>query len=118
MITKEEFSEYLSEFKKFEDSVEKMANAILGSSYYYLFESDWFTSASKLFDIFVESHFTESGADWIYYYMFEDIGDKLVTFTQPADMFNKERQIEYHLNSIDELWEFLLTDKKRYFKND
>ena len=25
--------------------------------------------------------------------------------------------IEYHLNSIDELWEFLLTDKKQYFKN-
>jgi hypothetical protein len=32
-------------------------------------------------------------------------------------MFNKEEEIEYHLNSINELWDFLLTDKKLYFKN-
>jgi hypothetical protein len=37
--------------------------------------------------------------------------------TKEADLFKEKEEIEYHLNSIDELWEFLLTDKKLYFKN-
>ena len=49
--------------------------------------------------------------------MFEDIEDKLVTVKQDKDIFNEEKEIEYHLNSLEELWDFLLTDKKAYFKN-
>ena len=51
------------------------------------------------------------------YYFFEDVEDHLVTVTISADLFDKEHEVEYHLNSVDELWDFLLTNKKLYFKD-
>ena len=32
-------------------------------------------------------------------------------------MFNEEKEIRYSLESADELWDFLQTDVKAYFKN-
>jgi len=118
MINKEDFFKFISEFQIFEQAVGRMEVAISGSRYGCgLWESDWYSAVGKMFDLFVNTHFTELGADWVFYYMFEDIEDKLVTVKQEKDIFNEEKEIEYHLNSIDELWDFLLTDKKTYFKN-
>ena len=118
MINKEEFTEYILNYQAFEQAISRMEEAFSGRKYgCNLFDCDWVDSVGKMLDIFIESHFTETGSDWIFYYLFEDIEDKLVTIDKPADMFNKETTIEYHLNSLDELWDFLLTDKKAYFKN-
>ena len=118
MISKEDFFKFISEFQTFEQAVDRMEIAISGSKYgCNLWESDWYSAVGKMFDIFIDTHFTEQGADWVSYYMFEDIEDKLVTVKQERDIFGEEREIEYHLNSLEELWNFLLTDKKAYFKN-
>lgn len=118
MISKEDFFKYLTKFQTFEQAIDRMEIAISGSKYgCNLWESDWYSAVGEMFDIFIDTHFTEQGADWVSYYMFEDIEDKLVTVKQERDIFGEEREIEYHLNSIDELWDFLLTDKETYFKN-
>ena len=120
MITKEQLSEFLDRYSKFDKAVIRMGEAISGKSYPYstdLFETDWYNIVNEIFYTFLESHFTEAGIDWITYYFFEDIEDHLVTVTISADLFNKEHEVEYHLNSVDELWDFLMTDKKLYFKD-
>ena len=118
MISKEDFSKFILEFQTFEQAIDRIEEAISGSQYGCgLWESDWYTAVGRMFDIFIDTHFTEKGADWVFYYMFEPVEDKLVTVKQEKDIFNEEKEIEYHLNSIDELWDFLLTDKKAYFKN-
>ena len=118
MISKEDLSKFILEFQTFEQAIDRMEEAISGSQYGCgLWESDWYSAVGRMFDIFIDTHFTEQGADWVFYYMFENIEDKIVTVKQDKDIFNEEKEIEYHLNSIDELWDFLLTDKKAYFKN-
>ena len=114
MITKDEFSKFLTEYEFFEEATRRMKEAFCGKSHLFV-ECDWVDSVGKMLDIFIESHFTEKGSDWVYYYLFENIDDKKVVI-EVEDMFGIEEK-EYHLNSIDELWEFLLTDKKIYFKN-
>lgn len=120
MITKEELNKFLDLYSNFDKSIIRMGEAISGKSYPYnsdLFETDWYETVNEMFYTFLESHFTEVGIDWVTYYFFEDIEDHLVTVTISADLFNKEHEVEYHLNSVDELWDFLMTDKKLYFKD-
>ena len=118
MITKEEFTKFISNHQIFDRGIERFEKAITGKNYTCnLIETDWGEAVGYMLDSFLESHFTEKGCDWIYYYLFEDVEDHKVIVKKEADMFNVEEEIEYHLNSIDELWKFLLTDKKLYFKN-
>lgn len=118
MITKEEFVKYLTEYQSFIKAIERLGEALGGKGYYYIYECDWYDNVGQMLDIFIDSHFTEEGSDWVTYYLFEDIDDKLVIIKKPADMFNEESEIEYHLNSIEELWNFLQTDINLYFKNN
>lgn len=118
MITKKEFFRFIEAFQIFEKGLDRISLALSGSKYGIpLFESDWGNAVGEMLDIFLNSHFTVKGADWVTYYLFEDIEDKLVIITKPKDMFDEKKEIKYHLNSLDELWDFLLTDKKVYFKN-
>jgi hypothetical protein len=118
MITKEEFTKYILNYQAFEQAIKRMEEAFSGRPYgCNLFECDWVLSVDKMLDVFIDSHFTEKGSDWIYYTIFEDVEDHKVIVKKEADMFNKEEEIEYHLNTLDELWDFLLADKKLYFKN-
>lgn len=118
MITREEFVKFIEAYQTFSNGIDRVSEALSGSKYSLpLFETDWGEAVGEMLDAFLDSHFTVDGADWITYYLFEDIEDKLVEVTEPADMFNKEKKIEYRLNSLNELWDFLLTDKKAYFKN-
>lgn len=117
MITKEEFIKFITSYKEFESAIDRIEKAVCGRRYgCNLFESDWYEAVGKMLDIFLDLHFTESGSDWITYYLFEDVKDKTVIVTN-KDIFNEEIEVEYHLNSIDELWEFLLSDINLYFKN-
>ena len=118
MISKELFVKYLEQYQRFNIAFERIEEALMGKKYSSnLYESDWFESVGCMLDLFLESHFTEKGADWISYYLWEDVDDKAAYIIQDKDIFNEEREIRFPLNTLDELWDFLLTDKNLYFKN-
>lgn len=119
MITKKELSKFLDHYGIYNSAVTRIGKAISGSPYHYmnLFETDWGDAVENMLYAFLESNFTEEGIDWITYYLFEDVEDHVVTVTISEDLFYKEHEIEYHLNSVDELWDFLLTNKELYFKD-
>lgn len=118
MITKEEFVKFIQSYIEFEEYVDNFDKAITGKSHpTILFETKWYEAVDKMLDSFLDSHFTDYGVDWICYFLFEDVDDKAAYIKQEGDMFNKEKEIRYPLESTDELWDFLLTDKKLYFKN-
>jgi len=118
MISKELFIKYLEQYQKFNKAFERIEEALIGKKYSSnLYESDWFESVGCMLDLFLESHFTEEGADWVSYYLWEDVDDKAAYVIQDKDIFNEKREIRFPLNTLDELWEFLLTDINLYFKN-
>ena len=118
MINKENFIKFIESYQEFENGINKLDMAITGRSCpTILFECGWYDSVGKMLDSFLDGYFTEKGADWIFYFLFEDVNDKAAYIKQEGDMFNEEKEIRYPLDTIDELWDFLLTDKKLYFKN-
>ena len=118
MITKEEFIKYISLYQKFNESVERLEKSITGrNDMYFIYETDWCEAVGKMLDTFLDSHFTNYGVDWICYFLFEDVDDKAAYVKQEEDMFNEEKEIRYPLDTMDELWSFLQTDIKAYFKN-
>jgi hypothetical protein len=116
MITKEEFTKFITTYQNFEKNIDRLFYAFTGSKNNFM-DCDWIDEVNKLLEATIHSHFTEAGSDWIFYYLYEPIKDKKVIITKSADLFDTEQKVEYHLNSIDELWEFLQTDIKTYFKN-
>lgn len=118
MITKELFVKFLSQYQRFNVAFERIEEALVGRKYSSnLYESDWYDSVGAMLDLFLESHFTEEGVDWISYYLFEDVDDKAAYITRDKDIFNEEKEIRYPLDTIDELWNFLQSDIKLYFKS-
>ena len=118
MIAKEEFVKFIQSYIEFQESIDNFDKAITGKNYpSILFETKWYDAVGKMLDSFLDSHFTDHGIDWIFYFLFEDANDKAAYVKQEGDMFNEEKEIRYSLESVDELWNFLLTDKKLYFKN-
>ena len=115
MITKKEFFRFIDNFQFFRESIKHLEDAFGG--YCYLWESDLVMKPEEMLDVFLNSHFTEEGVDWVYYWLYEDIDDKVVTVEVEGDMFRDPGIVEYHINSLTELWDFLLTDKELYFKN-
>ena len=101
MINKEEFTEYILNYQAFEQAISRMEEAFSGKKYgCNLFDCDWVDSVGKMLDIFMESHFTETGSDWVFYYLFED-----------------EKEEHYEFNSLEELYDVMLKFKNDYFLN-
>lgn len=118
MINKEEFIKFVQSYIEFQESIDNFDKAITGKNYpSILFETKWYDAVGKMLDSFLDSHFTNYGIDWIFYFLFEDTNDKAAYIKQEGDMFNEEKEIRYSLESADELWDFLQTDIKAYFKN-
>jgi hypothetical protein len=116
MITKDEFIKYLNAYQLFEERVDRMGEAITGSTS-NLFESDWYMAVDKMLATFLNSFLTEDGIDVVYYFMFEPIDPKTIIIKQEKDMFNEEEEVKYTLETLEDVWNFLLTDTKIYFKN-
>lgn len=117
MITKEEFIKFINEYKLFDKAIERLEYAISGSKYgCNLFESDWYNSVGTMLDIFLDSHFTEVGVDCIIWWLFEDV-DHIITQTVDPDLFNGKSEIEYNVNDINDLWNYMIKFKKDYFNN-
>lgn len=118
MIEERTFKRFLEEWQTFDSSMERIIEAVSGNRYGIdLYSTDWYNSVGIMLDLFIDSHFTEQGADIINYFLFETIPDKAIYVNQEKDMFNEEKEIRYPLETIDDLWNFLLTDVKLYFKN-
>jgi len=117
MLTKEEFIKFIESYQEFQNGIDKFDMAITGKNYSsILFECNWYDAVGKMLDVFLDSFFTDSGIDWIFYFLFEDVNDKAAYVKQEGDMFNEEKEIRYPLNTVNELWDFLQTDVKVYFK--
>ena len=118
MITKKELHSFIIAHQSFEEAIERIEEAISGSKYgCNLFESDWYNSVGKMFDIFLESHFTEAGCDLIYWWLYENV-DKIIYEKVDPDLFNGETEVEYNVENFDDLWNYMIKHKEDYFKND
>ena len=117
MITQEEFNSFINSYQTFERAVERVEKAIAGKGHYcYIYETDWFEAVGKMLDIFLESHFTEDGQDLITWWLFEDV-EHIIWQTVDPDLFHGKSEIEYNVEEIWDLWDYMVRYKKDYFKN-
>ena len=118
MITKEEFTKFIESYQEFQSGIDRLDMAITGRNHpSILFECGWYDAVGKMLDVFLDTNFMDYGVDWITYFLWENTDDKAAYVKQDKDMFSEEKEIRYPLDTVDDLWNFLLTDKKLYFKN-
>ena len=118
MITKEQFIEFITEYKNFDEAVNRIDKAISGRNWgLNLFECDWYDSVGIMLNIFLDSHFTEDGYDLISWWLFEDV-DKVITQKANPDLFNEESEIEYNVEDINALWDYIQKYKNDYLLNE
>ena len=114
MITKKEFCEFIKSYQEFQDNIDKFDMAITGKNYpTILFETNWYEANGKMLDIFLDSHFTEEGCELITWWLFEDL-DHIIYET--PDLFSQGQKVEYDVNNIEDLWNYLIINKEIYFK--
>lgn len=104
MLTKEEFKKVIDIYNGWVDNVEKLSE-VLTKSRYSLYESPIIDDVGKLFDCFIDSHFTEEGSDLVYWWIYEGV---------PKEIYEGDKVIS--VETIDELWNYFLTNLKLYFK--
>lgn len=105
MITKELFIEQIKLAKEYDKYLDSIDNNLKID----LFETPLHEIPMKMFDIFIESHFTDEGQDLIYWWMWEDV-PKVLYF----DTIFGESKID--LENIEDLWRYLESDEELYFK--
>lgn len=117
MISKELFVKYLEQFQRFNTAFERIEEALMGRKYSSnLYESDWCDSVGAMLDLFLKSHFTKDGRDLIYWWLFEDV-DHIIWQTVDPDLFHGKSEIEYNVNNIEDLYDYLVKFKKDYIKD-
>ena len=117
MITKEEFIKFIKTYQEFDKAVDRFDKAITGKSYStILFETDWFNAVGEMLDIFLDVNFNEDGKDIVYWWMFEDV-NHVITETVNSDLFNVESEVEYNVNDLEDLYDYLIKFKKNYLKD-
>ena len=115
MITKEEFIKFITEYKNFEEAIDRIDKAVSGRNWgLNLFECDWYNSVGIMLDTFLDSHFTNDGYDLVTWWLFEDV-DHIITQTVTSDLFNEKSEIEYNVNDIEDLWNYMVKYKNDYF---
>ena len=116
MITQEEFNSFINNFQAFEKSIDRFGKALGGKEFYYIYECDWYDNVGKMLDIFLESHFTEDGQDLVTWWLFEDV-EHIIWQTVDPDLFHGKSEIEYNVEEIWDLWDYMVKYKKDYFKD-
>ena len=117
MITKQQFIKYIFEYKNFDDGLLRLEKAISGNNSYDIFNCDWAISVEKMLDIFLESYFTDKGIDIITWWLFESVDHIIWQKTDP-DLFSGKSEIEYNVNELEDLWNYLIKYKEDYILND
>lgn len=117
MITKEQFIKFITEYKNFDEAIDRIDQAVSGRNWgLNLFECDWYNSVGIMLDTFLDSHFTNDGCDLVTWWLFEDV-DKLITQKVNPDLFNGESEIEYDVEDIEALWDYIQKYKNDYLLN-
>lgn len=107
MITENEFTYFISNYKTFEDGINKIEEALTGKNYFTLWESDWTQAVGLMFDTFIESHFTEAGQDLINDFTFDE---------WRGAIYDDDNNVIAKIESLDELWNYMIDNKENYFK--
>jgi hypothetical protein len=113
MITKKEFINFIKSYETFENGIDCL-NRYLKAN---LWECDWVDAVSRMWDQFMYSHFTEEGSDLINWWKYEDV-DHIITHVIDPDLFHGKSEIEYDVNDIEDLWNYLTKFSSDYFKQD
>ena len=113
MINKKEFINFVKSYEIFENSIDRL-NIYLKAN---LWECAWIDAVSRMWDQFMYSHFTEEGSDLINWWKFEDVDHIIWQKTDP-DLFNGKSEIEYDVNELEDLWNYLIKYKEDYLLND
>lgn len=113
MINKEEFINFVKSYEEFEKSIDRLSEHLNSN----LWDCEWIDAVSKMWDQFMYSHFTEEGSNLVDWWKFEDV-DHIITQTVIPDLFNEKSEIEYNVNDIEDLWNYLTKYSSDYFKQD
>ena len=116
MISKEEFCNFINNYKTFNEGVERMGKAITGNEYSCnIFESDWCDAFENMAILYMKKVFTKDGEDLIFWWMFEDV-DKVISYNM-ADLFSSGTEIVFDVEDVDSLWDYIMKFKDDYLKN-
>lgn len=97
MITKEEFVKLIEDYQEWNKRIDEVCE-ILNSE---IWETDWVSYASKLFDYMLYLLFTENGTDLINDYLFN---------SDPLEIIIDNKK--YIIDNIDTLWDLVKDSRK------
>lgn len=104
MLTKETFINQIKLLKEFDNNITELQNLNID-----LVESKLYDIPLAIFDNFIDSHFTDEAQDIIYWWIWEDCPHNIYYDT----IFGREG---VSLETSEDLWKFLISDKELYFK--
>ena len=102
MLTKDLFIKQIELELKFNKELDKLEN-ILGCS---LIECKLVNMHYDTFDGFLESNFTETGSDLIYWWMYEEV---------PKEIFINDADDKIDVEDLSDLWDYMCKDKETFF---
>lgn len=106
MVTFENFKETIETYQEFLDKQDKLREAGID-----ILESWLNDLPAKLFNQWCLSNFTEVGADWIFWWLFEDV-DKIIYFE--TDTLFGHQSVELDVTDIEALYNYLKSCKYAY----
>lgn len=106
MMNKNDFVKIIEQHQAFEKGIERIEKALMGNRYNSnIFESDWVQAEYIMFDTILTSVLTNEGWDLVTWYLYEDVA---------KDIYEKDGKV-VELNSIEDLYDYLITHKEDYF---
>lgn len=112
MLTKENFIQFIKAYRQADDLFKDISIIIMGKNNGYYFESPLYDEFGKLSDCFLKSFFTDAGIDLILDWIYNSIR---VCSIYKKDLFG---DVKIDLKTIEDLWEYLNSDKIKFFKNE
>lgn len=101
MISKEEFIELIHEHKKWEEKIYQICDILKID----MWDSDWITYCSILFEKTINLLFTEEGVNDIFWWVYEKDGKS------DMKMWKKDGE-EIPTETIEDLWEIVKDNRK------
>ena len=119
MINKEEFINFVEAYEEFERGINNLEKFLSGdrSHRVNLWESNWVDAVGKMWDNFMYSHFTEVGCNLINWWKYQEV-NHIITQKVDPDLFYGKSEVEYDVNNIEDLWNYLTKFSSDYFKQD
>jgi hypothetical protein len=101
MITKEEFVLLISKHKEWDNRIDEVSKSLNC----FILDADWVSYTAELFDNTIKLLFTDEGADWIFWWLWEKDGNpELLAYDSEDNIIPSE--------TIDDLWELVKNYRK------